>query len=153
MTIDPRSLGTDTPDDFCRIREVFEAALERPAGERLAFVERACHGNTLLVAEVERMLSAEGQHDGLLDGGPVDGNAPGVATRHDTCASCHAALLTRIGSDVRAVHPRAPAAPTKAAFAPARSSPTASARSRGSGAAGWAMSTVPTISSSASRSR
>jgi hypothetical protein len=59
---------TVTPDDFRRIREVFEAALDRPPGERLTFVERACAGNTLLVAEVERMLSADaGRANRLFD--------------------------------------------------------------------------------------
>ena len=56
---EPRHLGTVTPDDFRRIRELFEAALDRPAAERRPFVEQACGGNTLLVAEVNRMLDAD----------------------------------------------------------------------------------------------
>src|SRR5215831_14230881 len=61
------ALGTVTPDDFRRIREVFELALQCPAGERRTFVERACQGNTLLLVEVERMLAAEEDHHRLLD--------------------------------------------------------------------------------------
>ena len=38
----PPSLGTLTPEDFRRIREVFESALERSPAERVPFVEQAC---------------------------------------------------------------------------------------------------------------
>jgi hypothetical protein len=56
-----------TPENFRRIREVFESALERPPEERQAFVEHACAGDTLLILEVKRMLAAEEQPDRLLD--------------------------------------------------------------------------------------
>jgi serine/threonine protein kinase len=84
MTSDPRSLGTLTPDDFGRIREVFEAALERPAVDRPAFIEQVCGGNTLLVAEVNRMLEADARDDRLLNRGD--------RSRPTACPSCHAAL-------------------------------------------------------------
>jgi hypothetical protein len=61
-----------TPDDFQRIRLVFERALEQPAIERRPFVEQACGGNTLLVAEVNRMLDAD--------------------ARFSACSSCQTAL-------------------------------------------------------------
>ena len=75
---------TLTPDDFRRIREVFESALERSSGERRAFVEEACGGNTLLVAEVNRMLDADARDDRLLNRGD--------RLRPTVCPSCHAAL-------------------------------------------------------------
>jgi predicted Ser/Thr protein kinase len=85
---DPRNLGSVTPDDFRRIREVFESALERRGDERRAFVEEACGGNTLLVAEVERMLAAEDTRHSLLDA-PARADAPGGVVE---CASCSAPI-------------------------------------------------------------
>jgi len=70
------------------MREIFEAALDRPAGERRAFVEQACGGDTMLVAEVERMLAADNQGHQLLDRGPnASDHTPA------TCPACHAALV------------------------------------------------------------
>ncbi|MEO8370167.1 MAG: protein kinase [Candidatus Solibacter sp.] len=63
----PPSLGTIGPEDFHRIREVFESALEHSPADRAAFVEHACGGNALLVAEVERMLAADSEGNSLLD--------------------------------------------------------------------------------------
>ena len=54
--LNPQSV---TPEDFRRIREVFESALEHPPEERQAFVENACGGDRLLIEEVKRMLAAE----------------------------------------------------------------------------------------------
>ena len=85
---DPRNLDSVTPDDFRRIREVFESALERRADERRAFVEEACGGNTLLVAEVERMLAAEETRHSLLDAPPRAGAPRSVVE----CASCRAPI-------------------------------------------------------------
>jgi hypothetical protein len=64
----PPSFGTITPDDFRRIREVFESALERSPAERAPFVEQACSGNALLIDEVGRMLAADAERNPLLDG-------------------------------------------------------------------------------------
>ena len=64
----PPSHGTLTPEDFRRIREVFESALELSPAERVPFVEQACGGNTLLIAEVGRMLAADAADNTLLDG-------------------------------------------------------------------------------------
>jgi serine/threonine protein kinase len=38
------------------MKEVFSAALEKPAAERPAFLDGACNGDTELRAEVERLL-------------------------------------------------------------------------------------------------
>ena len=84
---DTPTIGTVTPDDFRRIREVFELALERPTHERRAFVERACQGNTLLVVEVERMLAAEDDHHQLLDRRPRARSEKPLAAP-SICPSC-----------------------------------------------------------------
>jgi len=89
---DTPTIGTVTPDDFRKIREVFELALQRPTHERRAFVERACQGNAVLVVEVQRMLAAEDDRHSLLDRSPrrvaerPRPSAPGI------CPSCQARL-------------------------------------------------------------
>src|SRR5262249_16685861 len=50
--------------------ELFEAALERPAADRRSYIEGACAGDDQLRREVERMLAAEGQTDGLFNRKP-----------------------------------------------------------------------------------
>src|SRR5215510_9536303 len=76
---DERSI---TPEDFRRIREVFESALERPVHERKAFVAEACESNTAMIRELELMLAAEQESDRLFDR-----SAPSNA-RPDFCPSC-----------------------------------------------------------------
>ncbi len=102
-------LGTITPDDFRRIREVFEAALERPAVDRRMFIEHAFGGNTVLVAEVERMLAAEDAPDRILDRESLGGS--GLPDRvAAACSSCHAVLAAgdrfcrTCGTPTRATH-------------------------------------------------
>src|SRR5262245_22211230 len=77
-----------TPENFRRIREVFESALERPPEERQAFVENACAGDKLLIEEVQGMLAAEGQTDRLLDGQQVSASRG----RTNVCPSCKAEI-------------------------------------------------------------
>src|SRR5262245_58581064 len=76
-----------TPENFRRIREVFESALERPPEERQAFVENACAGERMLIEEVERMLAAEGQRDRLLDGAE---QVQAARVRTNVCPACKA---------------------------------------------------------------
>jgi serine/threonine-protein kinase len=70
-----------TPEDFRRLREIFESALELPAGERKAFIAGACEGNAEMIRELELMLAAEHETGGLLDG-------PAASTRPGFCPSC-----------------------------------------------------------------
>src|SRR5438477_5111011 len=56
-----------TPQRFQRVRDLFEAALDSPPEERLAWLARACNGDLQLYAEVEKLLLA----DGLADAGAV----------------------------------------------------------------------------------
>jgi hypothetical protein len=58
-----------------QIDMIFKAALELPAGERAAFLERACAGDEALRAEVESLIA----HD--REGGPLEEPAFEEATR------------------------------------------------------------------------
>jgi hypothetical protein len=66
------SFRTWSSEDFRRVRELFDAALEQPPAQRATFLERACQGNPALRDEVWRMLGAEagGKHP-LLDEVPA----------------------------------------------------------------------------------
>lgn len=64
---EPRTSGTLTPEEFKRARDIFESALARPVGERRAFAERACDGNTRLIAEIEQMLAGHQSPHALFD--------------------------------------------------------------------------------------
>jgi eukaryotic-like serine/threonine-protein kinase len=66
---EPPPRGAISEDEFRRIREVFESALEQPLTERAVFVERACSGNSALLTEVHQMLAAETTPYPLLDRG------------------------------------------------------------------------------------
>jgi eukaryotic-like serine/threonine-protein kinase len=47
------------PDWWTRLDEVFQGALEIPAADRAAYLERACSGDPHLRADIEAMLTAE----------------------------------------------------------------------------------------------
>ena len=79
-----------TPQSFRRIRQVFESALDRPPGERRAFVDAECANDPVLLAEVARMVAAEEGSSSLLDSGARMG-----PPREDVvvaCSSCRAAM-------------------------------------------------------------
>src|SRR5262245_34694549 len=86
------SVGTVTPEEFRRVRQIFEAALDRPPSQRRAYVEAASEGNPILLDEVTRLLTADAQSHQLLDacGGVAASSQPrsGAAT----CPSCTAAI-------------------------------------------------------------
>jgi serine/threonine-protein kinase len=64
---EPQPIGPLTPDQFRRIREIFESALEQPIADRHAWLEAVCGGATALRQQVERMLVADHERHHLLD--------------------------------------------------------------------------------------
>jgi serine/threonine protein kinase/Flp pilus assembly protein TadD len=56
-----------SPEQWQKIHELFEAALERPAEDRAAFLDRACAGAEETRRRVEAMLEADAQNDLLVD--------------------------------------------------------------------------------------
>ena len=79
-----RSGPSITPEDFRRLRQIFEFALERPLEDRKEFVVAACEGDAEMIRELERMFAAEHESDGLLDRA-----AGGRGLRPDFCPSCN----------------------------------------------------------------
>jgi hypothetical protein len=82
-----------SPDDACpkisaerwrRIDSLLDAALEREASERAAFLKKVCAGDEELYAEVESLLACEGQEHPLL--ASVAWPAAGLVARERTLA-------------------------------------------------------------------
>ena len=65
---EPRPIGAVSPEEFRRLRDIFESALDRPPAERARLIEDACGGDAALIAEVERMLRADAERHRFLDG-------------------------------------------------------------------------------------
>ena len=59
---------TDAPDRWRRVEALCQAALERPAAERDAFLRRACSDDALR-REVEMLLARESAADRFLETG------------------------------------------------------------------------------------
>ena len=64
-----QSVGILDPDEFRKIREVFESAIQLAPAERARFIDECCDGDPRLIAEVQRMLSGDEEGNALLDGG------------------------------------------------------------------------------------
>ena len=60
------------PQQWQRVKDVFAAAVERPAGDRAAFLDDACRGDADLRQEVESLLEADAEPAPLLDARIVD---------------------------------------------------------------------------------
>jgi eukaryotic-like serine/threonine-protein kinase len=60
-------LGAIRPEDFRRIREIFESASACSPADRARFVETACDGDIQLMHEVRKMLDADEMSHPLLD--------------------------------------------------------------------------------------
>ena len=90
--------GATTPEQFRRVRALFEAALDQPVTDRRAWLEVACGGDLILVRHVERMLAATSQRHRLLDLSaeetheteslPCAGCGAAVTRSHTFCPSC-----------------------------------------------------------------
>ena len=55
------------PKRFRRIKEIFEAALQRPPRERSAFLEKTCRNDPALREEVEKLLVIEEEDEDFLE--------------------------------------------------------------------------------------
>src|SRR5690348_4059242 len=60
-----------TDERWLRVKALFQAALDRPAGERTAFVAMACGDNDEVRREVESLLASDARDSGELDRLPI----------------------------------------------------------------------------------
>jgi serine/threonine protein kinase len=56
-----------TPEQWSRVKDIFNAALERDADARRAFVAEASAGDPLVQSEVERLLDAQHESSGFIE--------------------------------------------------------------------------------------
>ena len=63
-------------DRWSRIKAIFQAAVERPAGERAAFLDDAVGNDEVLRREVESLLAADTADAHDLDRLPLAGDGP-----------------------------------------------------------------------------
>jgi len=67
------------PERWRALRPLLDEALELPAGERAAFLDRACAGDPTLRAELEALLAADAAAEHSPAGGALDAPAGAVA--------------------------------------------------------------------------
>ncbi|PYS67363.1 MAG: hypothetical protein DMF69_23255, partial [Acidobacteria bacterium] len=61
-----------TPDRWRQITGIFEAALQRPSDERLAFIEDACVNDSELRREVQAMLESHEEASHFIEGPAIN---------------------------------------------------------------------------------
>jgi predicted ATPase len=70
-----------TPQRFQRVSEIYHAAMDRPTGERAAFLDQACEGDSGLRREVQSLLAADAEAGAFMataTGGAMDTQAVGA---------------------------------------------------------------------------
>src|SRR5262245_61386164 len=70
-----------TDERWRRVKALFQAVLERPNGERAAFLASACAGDEELRREVESLLASDASDTGTLDWLPMVGDRPPAPQR------------------------------------------------------------------------
>ncbi len=55
------------PEQFQKIKELFQAALEQEPEQRAAFLDQACQGDDSLRQELDSLLASHQQEDGFLE--------------------------------------------------------------------------------------
>jgi serine/threonine protein kinase/Tol biopolymer transport system component len=65
-----------TAQNWQQIKELFHSALERPSGERDAFLDEACRGDVSLRSEVESLIAAHEKEGSFIDAPAYEVAAP-----------------------------------------------------------------------------
>ena len=79
-----------TPERWQQIKAIFASALERDPEQRRRFLAEACAGDAALQDEVDGLLAAMEQPDGILDQSPLGAAAESLAaTTNDPMAGRH----------------------------------------------------------------
>ncbi|HMV47218.1 MAG TPA: protein kinase [Blastocatellia bacterium] len=90
-----------TPERWQRIEKLYHEALELDAGRRAAFLETACASDDALRREIEDLLAANDQTDGILDGHALSVEAQALAAENKTAAIqdfSHYRILSKLGA-------------------------------------------------------
>jgi serine/threonine protein kinase len=65
-----------TPEQWARVKAVFEAAIDRPPHERVAFAREACAGDAAMLREVTSLLAAHDEPSSFLESPAVPSGLP-----------------------------------------------------------------------------
>jgi serine/threonine protein kinase len=85
------------PERWDRAEQLYHGALERPEGERSAFLAAACAGDAALRREVESLLGFEGEADGFLSEPAVEVAARQLAATSGARPAMSLTAGTRLG--------------------------------------------------------
>jgi serine/threonine protein kinase/tetratricopeptide (TPR) repeat protein len=90
-----------SPEQWARVKDLFDSALEHEPDRRIGFLERACAGDRELLVEVQAMVASFEEHpefmDDLMSAGGVCHQPEPADAGEDTCAGPYK-LLRRVGS-------------------------------------------------------
>ena len=70
-------------EDWPKVKEIFEAALARPAVERATFLDQACAGDESLRQEIESLLKSYGEAESFMETPAVQSAAKSFARDDD----------------------------------------------------------------------
>ena len=87
-----------TGERWQRVKAIFQAAVERPDGERTAFLITACNGDVELRREVESLLASDASDDGVLDSLPIAGKAGRLSAFQDRVGPYEIVALIGVGA-------------------------------------------------------
>ena len=85
------------PDRWSRIKEVFQAALDRPADQQAVFLDVVCAGDDGLRAEVTRLLAAHADAASFMEQSPAAGLAAAARSVPVTAGRGFVVPGTRLG--------------------------------------------------------
>src|SRR5215813_1251186 len=71
-----------TPEEWSRIEAIFHDALERPVGERVEFLDRACRGDSVLRQHVESLILHDAENQPSLTAFPSEELVPDQMIGH-----------------------------------------------------------------------
>src|ERR1041384_8091275 len=72
-----------TPEHWQKVKQIFQAALERAPGARAAFVASACRGDEALRHEVESLIKSHERDGSFIDSPAYEAAAEMLAGDHD----------------------------------------------------------------------
>src|SRR5438067_1504468 len=86
------------PARWRNVKEILHGALDRPVGERAAFLDAACGGDDALRREVDSLLAASEQPSGFLESSAPLGPAILYAAAREEAGDLMALLAEALGS-------------------------------------------------------
>ena len=97
-SLDALDVPPPAPARWRNVKEIMHGALDRPPGERAAFLDEACGGDDALRREVDSLLAASEQPSGFLESSAPLGPAMLCAGAREEAGDLMALLAETLGS-------------------------------------------------------